>query len=149
MEDSRQLISTGHRTHLSQRCTKLRTRQSTLIESFFCENLVLSYFSQVSNMIFFYATIAISLLADKGRKSDFHFQNLYKFGYMLNMNLCIGNCQFSLSFQEDGYINSKSVDVFAKLKGTLDQDSQTFSVCVWVKIHYVVCELCTLFNHLL
>ena len=30
------------------------------------------------------------------------------------------------------------MDVFGKLDGTLAQDASDFTVCVWVKIHYVV-----------
>ena len=42
---------------------------------------------------------------------------------------------YALSFQDDGYMNDNSDNVWAKLKTSLPELS-TFSICTWVKFTY-------------
>ena len=44
---------------------------------------------------------------------------------------------YYLQFQEDGYMNDDSVDVWAKVTDPMPELS-TFSICTWVKFTYEV-----------
>merc|ERR1712223_1964118 len=68
------------------------------------------------------------------------YTTILHFGIILQLNCYLsqevqGISSYGLSFQEDGYMNDNSVNVWAKTKIDFPELT-TFTICTWVKFTY-------------